>query len=235
MNERPLRVIIVDDEPPARSLLRLLCVEAGVDVLGEAEDGASAMALLQGLSPDVILLDIAMPRIGGMEVARQLRERSGGPPIIFTTAFAEYAVAAFDVGAVDYLLKPIDPARLRVAFERARATLSSQATASVDHIWVPTRTDLQRVELGAIDRIEAERDYVSLYSGMRSYLFRATMNAFEKRLPDGKYLRVHRSTILRRDMIASLKHEGAGVWSIVLTDGTTARIGRSYLEAVKAM
>jgi DNA-binding LytR/AlgR family response regulator len=235
MADRQLSVVIVDDEPPARSLLRLLCVEAGVDVLGEAEDGASAMALLQGLSPDAILLDIAMPGMSGMDVARQLRERAGGPPIIFTTAYTEYAVGAFDVGAVDYLLKPIDPARLKVAFERAHATLSSRPTASDNHIWVPTRTDLQRVELGAIDRIEAERDYVRLHLGTRSYLFRATMDAFEKRLLEGKYLRVHRSTILRKDTIASLKHEGGGTWAAVTVDGATVRIGRSYLEAVRKM
>jgi DNA-binding LytR/AlgR family response regulator len=235
MTDRVLRVIIVDDESPARSLLRLLCAETGVEVVGDAADGTAAIALVETMACDVVLLDIGMPGMGGMEVARELKQRPGGPVIIFTTAYAEYAVSAFDVGAVDYLLKPIDPARLSVAFERARSACAIPAPPTSDHIWVPYRADLRRIALDAIERVEAERDYVRLYTAGEFYLLRATMDGIEKRLPPGSFLRIHRSTILRRDMICGLKSEGAGIWSVILPDTSTSRIGRSYFDAVKAM
>lgn len=235
MADRALRVTIVDDEPPARNLLRLFCAEIGVAVVGDAADGAAAIALVEAVACDVMLLDIAMPGVGGMDVAQQVSRRSDGPLIIFTTAYAEYAVSAFDVGAVDYLLKPIDPARLALAFDRARAALATAAPSNVDHIWVPHRADLLRVALGAIERVVAERDYVRLYVDGKSYLLRATMDSFQDRLPRGYFLRVHRSTILRKDMIGGLEHEGSGRWSAILTDGSRSRIGRSYLDAVRAI
>jgi DNA-binding LytR/AlgR family response regulator len=235
MTDRMLRVIIVDDEPPARSLLRLLCAEAGVEVVGDVADGTAAIALVKTMTCDVVLLDIAMPGMGGMDVARELKRPPGGPAIIFTTAYAKYAVSAFDVGAVDYLLKPIDPARLSVAFERAYGARAITAPPTADHIWVPYRADLRRISLDAIERVDAERDYVRLYVAGESYLFRATMGGIEKRLPSRSFLRIHRSTILRRDMICGLKSEGAGIWSVILPDTSTSRIGRSYFDAVKAM
>lgn len=233
MAESRLTTMLIDDEPPARDLLRLLCEDHGVVVVGEAGDGASALALLKGMSPDFLLLDIAMPVMDGMAVARKLFGLAQGPKIVFTTAFAQHAVAAFDVAAADYLLKPIDPSRFAVALERVRAMRVDPAVTSIDYLWVPHRSDLLRIGIDAIERVEAERDYVRLHVAGRSHLLRETMDRFHSRLPHKDFLRLHRSTIVRRDLITGLHHEGSGVWSALLQDGTTQRIGRSYLDAVR--
>lgn len=233
MAESRLTTMLIDDEPPARDLLRLLCEDHGVVVVGEAGDGASALALLKGMSPDFLLLDIAMPVMDGIAVARKLFGLAQGPKIVFTTAFAQHAVVAFDVAAADYLLKPIDPSRFAVALERVRAMRVDPAVTSIDYLWVPHRSDLLRIGIDAIERVEAERDYVRLHVAGRSHLLRETMDRFHSRLPHKDFLRLHRSTIVRRDLITGLHHEGSGVWSALLQDGTTQRIGRSYLDAVR--
>lgn len=234
MAELRLTTILIDDEPPARDLLRLLCADHEVVVLGEAGDGASALALLERMTPDFLLLDIAMPVMDGMTVARRLFGLAQAPKIVFTTAFAQYAVAAFDVAAADYLLKPVDPSRFAVALERVRAMRIDPAVSSIEYLWVPHRSDLLRIGIDAIERVEAERDYVRLHVTGRSHLLRETMDRFQSRLPQKDFLRVHRSTIVRRDLISGLRHEGSGVWSALLHDGATQRIGRSYLDAVRS-
>lgn len=222
---------IVDDEPPARDLLRLLCAQAGVVVLGEAEDGLAALALLERVRPNLVFLDIAMPVLDGLAVARRLFQSTRSPAIIFTTAYAAHAVTAFDVGAVDYLLKPIDPDRFALALARARSACVEASTS--DHIWVPHRSDLLRIDIAMIDRFEAERDYVRIHVGPVSYLLRETMEVIARRLPEVMFQRVHRSTILRRDLFRGVRHEGNGVWSVVLNDGKTVRIGRSFSAVVR--
>jgi|TARA_R110000868_G_scaffold392286_3_gene662854 two-component system response regulator AlgR len=239
--ERPLCALVVDDEAPARRLLRMLCSDAGIVVSGEADDGDSALALLEEIPADIVFLDIAMPGIDGMETARRIPQ--GGntasvPAVVFTTAFAQHALAAFDVGAVDYLLKPIDTARFGLAIERVRAALGGRlgdAPSPADHLWVPHRSDLVRVEVAAVERVEAERDYVRVVVGGRSHLLRETMEGMAKRLPSDRFIRIHRSTIVRRDLVRGLRHEGGGVWSIALADDTMLRIGRSYLDAVRSL
>ncbi len=236
MAERTLSALIVDDEAPARRLLGLLCAEMGVHVAGEADCGEAALEFLCERSVDILFLDIAMPGMGGMEAARRLPRGTRPPAIIFTTAFTAHALAAFDVGAVDYLLKPIEPDRLALALTRAQAFLAGRATDDVraeDHVWVSQRGDLVRIDLSAVERIEAERDYVRLHVEGRSHLLRETMDKIATRLPAPLFRRIHRSTIVRRDLVAGLRHEGGGVWSIVLPDGTTLRIGRSYLNDMR--
>ncbi|KQS03630.1 hypothetical protein ASG11_04680 [Sphingomonas sp. Leaf357] len=236
MADRALSALIVDDEPPARRLLGLLCADMGLDVIGEADCGEAALEVLRERSFDILFLDIAMPGIGGMEAARRLPRDHQAPAIVFTTAFTAPAVAAFDVGAVDYLLKPIEPKRLALALARARAFLTGRSTGDVtveDHVWVSHQGDLVRVDLAAVQRVEAERDYVRLHVEGRSHLLRETMENIATRLPAPLFQRIHRSTIVRRDLVAGLRHEGSGVWSVVLPDGVTRRIGRSYLHAVR--
>lgn len=236
MADRSLTALIVDDEAPARRLLGLLCTELGLHVAGEADCGEMALEWLHERSVDILFLDIAMPGIGGMEAARRLPRDPRAPAIVFTTAFSAQALAAFDVGAVDYLLKPIEPDRLALTLTRARAALAGRCAgnASVeDHVWVSHRGDLMRVDLPAVQRIEAERDYVRLYVEGRSYLLRETMEHIATRLPAALFQRIHRSKIVRRDLVTGLRHEGGGVWSAVLPDGTTMRIGRSYLDSVR--
>lgn len=236
MADRALSALIVDDEAPARRLLGLLCLELGLQIAGEADCGEAALEALCKRSVDILFLDIAMPGMGGMEAARRLPRDTRAPAIIFTTAFTAHALAAFDVGAVDYLLKPVEPHRLALALTRARAFLAGRdadTTPVEDHLWVSDRGDLVRVDLTAVQRVEAERDYVRLHVDGRSHLLRETMENIATRLPAPLFRRIHRSTIVRRDLVTGLRHEGAGVWSVVLPDGATLRIGRSYLRDVR--
>ena len=234
MAESELRLLIVDDEAPARDLLRMLCADQGAAVVGEATTGEEAVQLADRLRPDLVLLDNAMPGIGGMAAARQITAALAPPAIVFTTAFEGYALAAFDVGAVDYLLKPIVDARFATMLDRVGAARDS-ATPAEDHIWVPVRSELRRVSLSAIERVTAERDYVRLEIGGRSHLLRATMDEITAKLDPATFLRIHRSTIIRRDLVTGLHHEGGGVWSAEIAIGYVERIGRSYLERVRAV
>lgn len=234
MAEANLRVLIVDDEAPARDLLRMLCSDQGLAVVAEATTGEEAIGLADRLRPDLVLLDIAMPGMGGMAAARQITAALAPPAIVFTTAFEGYALAAFDVGAVDYLLKPIVDARFATMLDRVSAARASAAPAD-DHIWVPVRSELRRVSLGTIERVTADRDYVRLDIDGRSHLLRATMDEIHAKLDSATFLRIHRSTIVRRDLVTGLRHEGGGVWRAVIASGETERIGRSYLERVRSV
>lgn len=233
MADPGLRVLVVDDEAPARDLLRLVCSDHGLAVAGEAETGEAAVTEARRLRPELVLLDIAMPGIGGMAAARAIAALPAPPAIVFTTAFEGHALAAFDVGAVDYLLKPIVDARFAEMLERVLA-VRGQARPAEAYIWVPVRSELRRVPLAAIERVTAERDYVRLDVDGRSHLLRMTMDDMVDRLDPAAFLRVHRSTILRRDRVTGLRHEGGGVWSAVLAGGEAERIGRSYLDRVRA-
>ncbi|MCX7676872.1 MAG: LytTR family DNA-binding domain-containing protein [Alteraurantiacibacter sp.] len=243
----PLRTLIVDDEPLAVERMQVLCAKlAGLQVVGTANDGAAALRLAEMLSPDLLLLDMTMPGLDGLGVARAAACAGGanGPPaVIFVTAHMDFAVEAFDLDAVDYVLKPVAADRLQRAIERAIARRS--ATARKDQaadsrnwqreFWVPGRSELVRVDAGDVHRIDAERDYVRLHVGTGSYLLLQTIAGLEARLDPEQFIRIHRSTILRRDMIRGLRHEGLGVWSAELPDGQMLRIGRTYLRQVKAM
>jgi two-component system response regulator AlgR len=231
--------MIVDDEPLAVERLQIVCAGLdGVDVVGTASNGAAALRLLDALCPEVLLLDIAMPEIDGIGVAKALVGRPGRPAIVFVTAFEDFAVDAFDLDAVDYVLKPVAPDRLRRALTRVNAkSVDARAPTSqwTDEFWVPHRSELVRVAVEDIGRIDAERDYMRLHVGTRSYLLHATIADLEARLDPAQFIRLHRSTIVRRDRITGLCHDGLGVWSAELTDGATVRIGRTYLSNAKKM
>jgi two-component system response regulator AlgR len=240
---RPVRTLIVDDEPLAIERLQLLCArEPMIDLVGTASDGAAALRLVDGLEPEVVLLDISMPELDGMDVARALAGRAHRPAVIFVTAFDSFAVEAFDLAALDYLLKPVAPDRLSRAFERVIARRGAQQSAApggsggyVEEFWVPHRAELIRIAAADIDRIQAERDYMRLHVGQRSYLLHQTISTLEERLDPARFIRLHRSTIVRRDRIKALRHDGGGVWWADLGDGDEVRIGRTYLDAAKAM
>lgn len=231
--------MIVDDEPLAVERLQIVCAGLdGVDVVGTASDGAAALRLIDALSPDVLLLDIAMPELDGFGVAKALAGHAARPAIIFVTAFENFAVDAFDLDAVDYVLKPVAPDRLERAIARVTAKVGEgPPTASpwTEEFWVPHRAELVRIAAQDIDRIDAERDYMRLHVGARSFLLHATIGDLEARLDPARFIRLHRSTIVRRDRIAGLHHDGLGVWSADLVDGATVRIGRTYLANAKKM
>jgi two-component system response regulator AlgR len=239
----PLRTLIVDDEPLAIERMQILCAEQpGITLVGTAADGAAALRMIESLTPDLVLLDIAMPELDGMAVAKTLGRRPGGPApaIIFVTAFDSFAIEAFDLSAVDYLLKPVSAERLRRAVDRVaerRRTPETEtaATAHVEEFWVPHRSELVRIAAIDIERIDAERDYMRLHVGTRSYLLHQTIGALEARLDPTRFIRLHRSVIVRKDRIVRLGHDKAGAWHAELADGEQVRIGRTYLAHVKAM
>ena len=237
-----LRTIIVDDEPLAIERMQVLCAELEqLTVIGTASDGEAALRLADKLKPDLLLLDMTMPGMDGLAVARRLGKGTSPPAVIFVTAHEDFAVEAFDLEAVDYVLKPVAAERLERAIERAIGRREREREAStsagkwLSEFWVPHRSELLRIEAAQVGRIDAERDYVRLHVGDRSYLLLQTIAGLEGRLDPARFIRIHRSTILRRDRIRGLRHEGLGVWCAELDDGEALRIGRTYLRKVKAM
>lgn len=237
-NER-LRTLIVDDEPLAVERMQVICARLpDLAVVGTASDGGCALRLVDALEPDLILLDMTMPEVDGLSVARQLGRREKRPAVIFVTAHDNYAVEAFDLDAVDYVLKPVMPERLERAIRRALARREERGRGGgkwLEELWIPHRSELIRIDAAEVARIDAERDYVRLHVGERSYLLLQTIAGLEARLDPDRFIRIHRSTILRRDRIKGLRHDGLGVWSVEMDDGETLRIGRTYLAKVKAM
>lgn len=249
-----LRTIIVDDEPLAVERLQILCAsEPAIDLVGTASDGAAALRLAQSLTPDLILLDIGMPKMDGISVARAVAMMERKPAIIFVTAYDNFAVEAFDLDVVDYMLKPVSAERLGRAIARAVAGKAEQAGVEVASVssgesdmvdtgngfatefWVSHRSELIRIASADIDRIEAERDYMRLHTGGRSYLLHQTISTLEQRLDPSKFQRIHRSHIIRRDLVTGLRHEGGGVWHAILQGDQSMRIGRKYLADVKKL
>jgi two-component system response regulator AlgR len=243
-----MRTLIVDDEPLAVERMQIICAGLpALNVVGTANDGAAALRLVEALSPDLVLLDMTMPELDGLSVARRLGGTDHPPAIVFVTAHDSFAVEAFDLDAVDYVLKPVTAERLDRAIGRAlarrgegRAAGSEPTNDWIAEFWVPHRSELLRVAADDVTRIDAERDYVRLHVGSasgawRSYLLLQTIAGLEARLDPAKFIRVHRSVILRRDRITGLRHDGLGVWSVELGEDEPVRIGRTYLGKVKAL
>ncbi len=236
-----LRVMVVDDEPLAVERLQLLLARIDdVIVAGTANDGEAALRIAEAEAPDLVLLDIAMPGMDGIDVARALSGSAVDPAVVFVTAFDNFAVAAFDVAAIDYLMKPVQTDRLERALERGRAWLAAgkrggarPPSSHVDEFWVPDYSGLVRIAAADIQRITAERDYMRLHVGARSWLIHRTIAKLERDLDPALFMRVHRSVILRRDTITGLYRDDAGHWTARLNDGAEQRIGRSYVDEVK--
>ena len=247
MADDKLRLLIADDEPLATERLQLLLAKVdGIDLVGTASDGEGAVRLAEALEPDAVLLDIAMPGMDGIEVAHELSRRRPAPAVIFITAFDQFAVAAFEVAAVDYLMKPIDPARLNIALDRARIHLKHRSEGEIapatgeespwlDEFWASDRTGLVRIASRDIDRISAERDYMRLHVGQRSWLIHHSMAALEDRLDPNHFVRLHRSAIVRRDFISGFSRNASGRWIARLADGSEQPVGRLYADRVRAI
>jgi len=240
-----LRILIADDEPLAAERLQVLLARSkGATLVGTAGDGESAVSMAEAVSPDVLLLDIAMPGMDGIEVARSLAGQKNSPAVVFVTAFDQFAVAAFEVAAVDYLMKPVDPARLQRALDRAREYLDhhrSQAAPPaersewIDEFWASDLSGLVRIAARDIDRVSAERDYMRLHVGRRSWLIHHSMAALEDGLDPKLFVRLHRSTIVRKDFITGFTRNASGRWIARLGDGTEQPVGRLYSDRVRAI
>ena len=230
-----LSVLVVDDEPHAIRRLCLLCGRLdGVHVAGTANDGSEGLRLLAILRPDVLLLDIAMPGLDGMGVARAVAASEKPPAIIFVTAHDHFAVQAFDLAVADYLLKPVTQERLDRALRRIRPSASSEpASGPSQDLWVPSGGQLCRVPITTIDLVEAERDYVRLHVGTRSFLMSGTLTSLESRLHPELFVRAHRSWIVRRSHVSAMKRLPTGGWVAVLTDGRQVPIGRKFLSRIR--
>jgi len=242
----PLRLLVVDDEPLAVERLQLLLARIeDVQVAGTASDGASALRLVEALAPDAVLLDIAMPGMDGIDVARAFSRLPRPPVVVFVTAFDAFAVAAFDVEAVDYVMKPVAAERLARAIERARervarrnalgAAPAPEPPAHIEEFWVSESRGLVRLAAADIDRITAERDYMRLHVGRRSWLINHTIARLEEELDPGRFVRLHRSAIVRRDFVTGLRRDEGGRWWARLADGEEQKVGRLYVPNAKGL
>lgn len=243
MDDQPLKLLIADDEPLAAERLQLLLAQCqGVDLVGTASDGEGAVRMADALSPDLLLLDIEMPGLDGIDVARALAARQPSPAVVFITAFDQFAVAAFEVEAVDYLMKPVTPERLGRAINRARDHLHRRERAPtapptrdghLEEFWASDLSGLVRIAARDVDRVSAERDYMRLHVGRRSWLIHHSMNALEEGLDGELFVRLHRSAIVRKDFIAGFTRNSSGRWIARLADGTEQPVGRLYTDKVR--
>lgn len=233
-----LRILIVDDEPLAARRLERLCLRAMPDAKPTSEtSGRAALANLARNAPDVMLLDIDMPGLNGLATAELASQSNCAPSIVFTTAHDRFAVDAFAVGAVDYLLKPVTLDRLRQALERVQDRQGAPSLSKApfrSEFWVREGGDMVRVDVGRIDHVAAEGDYMRLHLGGRSHLLHSTLSQLERDLDPAAFLRVHRSALVAKRSIGAVGRDGAGKWIVRLRAGGEIGIGESYLASVRA-
>jgi len=250
-----LRALIVDDEELARRGLRVRLQRAGVSIVGECVNGIEALAAIPKLAPDLVFLDIKMPEMSGLRVAEALNMETL-PQVIFVTAFDEFAIQAFEVHALDYLLKPIDDERLAVALARARSAVAhsqdsdfgrrvTRAIASMsslgatapdgmmaDRLLVRASGRIVVVRVADIDWIEASGDYASLHVEKKTWLIRETIATIAQRYAAHGIVRIHRSTLVNLDRVTELRPLSNGEFIVVLRDGTELKLSRNYRSAL---
>jgi two-component system LytT family response regulator len=240
--------MIVDDEALARDRLRqLLEAEAGIDIVGECADGREAVAAIQAASPDLVFLDVQMPELDGFGVLEAIAGNAM-PVIVFVTAHDQFALKAFEVHAVDYLLKPFDRERFQAALRHAMELAGNKATRGhvesqaavlaqlrpqprpLDRLAVRTGSHIVWVPLDDIDWIDSADNYVELHVGSKSHLLRETLNSIEERLPAEKLVRISRSVIVNPQRIKEVRRMLYGGYEIRLTTGVTLTLSRRYRD-----
>ena len=244
-----LRVAIVDDEPPARARLhRLLKGQADVEIVMECGDGAAAVHAIESLQPDLVFLDVQMPELDGFEVLGAL-EVARLPAVIFVTAFDKYALRAFEVHALDYVVKPVDAERFARALAHARQRIIERRStddgvsnlirqlvrerARLARIPVRSEGRVKVIDLGDVDWLSAADNYVTLHVGRHEYLVRDSLSALEARLDAKDFVRVHRSSIVRLDRIAELVPDLHGDYRIRLKNGAVVPMSRTYRARIE--
>jgi len=239
----PIRVLLVDDEGPARrKMRRLLAAAPDFEVAGEAADGDAAIEAVARLKPDVVFLDVEMPRHDGLEVAAALK--APPPEIVFITAHDRFALRAFEVHALDYLLKPYDNERFQKVLERIRLRrrqpaegdllerlqrLLAERQPAAERVLVEENGRAHFVRLSDVDWMEGARNYVTLHAGGKTHSLRSTLDSLHKKLDAEAFVRINRSAIVRLDSIRELQPWFHGEYKVVMKDGATLTWTRRYL------
>ena len=258
-----IRAIIVDDEPTARRGVRLLLErDAAVEIVGEAAGGDEAADLIRRQKPDLAFLDVQMPGCDGFEALTKIGP-AAAPAVVFVTAYDEHALRAFEVNAVDYLLKPYDDARFSAALHRAKQEVlrragdqvntrltqlldylqqngngragPAQEDKSGERILLKSSGEIFFLKAEEIDWIEAEGDYMKFHVAGRTHLMRETMARLEARLDPKRFIRIHRSTIVNIDRLRKLSPSFAGEYAVILHDGTKLKLSRGYHERIATL
>jgi len=243
-------ILIVDDEPIARKgIRRFLNAESDIEIIGECADGVEAVEMIQQQKPDLVLLDIQMPELDGFGVIEAL-EGKNIPVVIFITAFDEFALKAFSVHALDYLLKPLKQEQFHVALERAKAILGfkqkkqfeeqlntmlkfvSSHRTYLERLIIKSNKSIIVLNVRDVDWFEAYGDYIRVHCNMKTHLIKNTMTELEKSLDPKMFVRVHRSTILQLNRVKELRPLSNGDYVVTLSDGANVSLSRTYSEKV---
>jgi len=247
-----IRTLVVDDEPIARSrVVSLLKHEADIEVIGEYSSGQQALSAIEALSPDLLFLDIQMPEMDGLDLARTLKV-SGMPAVVFVTAYDEYALKAFEVHALDYLLKPFSAERFRSALGHAREHVSNrrkiddtqirpsaagaapESQAQRSRLMIKASGRIHFVRMADVDWCEASGNYVRVHVGTQEHLVRDTMSHLESQLDPNQFVRIHRSTIVNVDRIQEMHSSFNGEYVVLLRNGTRLTLSRGYRDTIQA-
>lgn len=249
-----MRVIIVDDESLSRIRLRqLLRAQGDIEIVAECTTGVEVIDAAARLKPDVLFLDVQMPELSGFDVVAAISEQ-GGPLVVFVTAFDEYAVRAFDVLALDYVLKPVSPQRLAIACDKARAALAATDSTTVHgndrllallaqlrsdgrlpahsakRIFVRTANRVVMLNFDDVKWVEAARNYVRIHTGQKPYMVRQSLSEMEEVLDHSTFARIHRSTIVNLDHVKEFQPWFSGEMIVLMHDGTKLKLSRTYRQ-----
>lgn len=250
MSLKKIRVLIVDDERPARrKIRRFLESESDIEVVGESGGGSEAVEAIQNERPDLVFLDVQMPELDGFGVIAALRMQPPLPQIVFVTAHDQFALRAFEVHALDYLLKPFDQDRFRKVLQRARDFLARERREDLDERMSRLLEEVRAhgaryaerllinsngraffLQVERIDRVEAAKNYIRIHAGENAYLLRGTIDGLHRKLDPSKFLRVNRSQLVNLDSIKELQPWFHGEYRIILKNGTEMMWSRRYMD-----
>lgn len=242
-----LRALIIEDEEPARALLSHFLADFDIiELIGECSDGFSGLKAIQELRPDLVFLDIQMPKLSGFELLELLDE---WPEIIFTTAYDEYAIKAFELNAVDYLMKPFSKDRLRSAVDKVIGRTHTKAGVQpqlqqlvsawqsepkkLERIAVKSGSKIHLITVEEIEHIESQDDYVMIYCSAGRFLKKETLSDLEENLPKERFMRVHRSHIVNLDQIARIEQYGKESYELLLKNGNRVNVSKSRIKELK--
>ena len=242
-----IKIVIIEDEAPARELLKAyLAKEEDIEVVEECENGFEGIKAISKHHPDLVLLDIQMPKLTGFEMLELLDEY---PQIIFTTAYDQYAIKAFELNATDYLMKPFSKERFLKALSKARSKIAEKGaedekvqqlistvkeqSGTISRIFVKTGNRIDVIPVSEIIRIDAQDDYAEIITKNKSYLKKETMNYLEKNLPKINFIRVHRSSIINTDFMDKIEKYGKESYLVVLKDGSRINVSKSRIKELK--